>query len=207
MNYSLPLLCIVCVSALSGCFPTAEQKNTTPYTWTTPPLTTTIATILPTVAGEKTAVIPSDPVGTAVWIWSKQLLTTAHTLIDTGQTYLLRDQQWNVCDIIKRQFHPTLDLVRFEVYGTCRGNALPIQLHKKNNTSVQIPRQDTVDTCRITTTGESIVTTDCTFLRWMSGSPVGNQQWHLVWLVQGTEEHTGYLLLFSSATIDWITRD
>ena len=67
----------------------------------------------------------------------------------TGQTYLIRDSQGTICEIINTQFHPTLDLAHFEIYGACTGSALVMGNREENARSVHVQHKSTVNLCTL----------------------------------------------------------
>lgn len=204
MKVFLVVVSIIFSFFITGCTSTS-QKMVSPSTGTKSFSSWAIGSILPILHGEQTARIDQQSVGTATWIWSKKLITTAHSFADTNLWYLLRDASGNICDIIHTQFHPTLDLAVFEVYGSCTGISLETQIVEKNSNTTYVRKDTTLASCSLLQKDLTEATTDCLFIPGMSWSPVIDAQSNLVWLVKGTDPKQGYMLLFNTAIRTRIT--
>lgn len=193
-------LTLVSIFILSWC-----TQNTIPVQPQEPVFSSwSMATIFPINSGEKTATLPSASIGTAVRIWPRQLLTTAHTLTDTSQNYRIRDASNNACDIINQRKYPSQDLLRIEIYGSCTGESLDITVHKINESTVNIWQEYDLLSCALLEKNATEAKTDCRFVPGMSGGPVMDTQGNLLWLIKGTDEKQGYLLLFDREIYSWI---
>ncbi len=193
-------LTLISIFILSWCTQTKAPKLPQEVTFSS----WSIAYIFPINSGEKSATLPSTNIGVAVRIWPHQLLTTAHTLIDTKQNYRVRDASNRTCDIINQWKHPSQDLLRIEIYGSCTGESLDIALHKINENTVTIWQDHALLSCVLLEKNATEAKTDCRFLPGMSGSPVMEAQGKLLWLIKGTDEKQGYLLLFDKEIYTWI---